>query len=290
MTKKDDPLEAIASDGSGAERHLSGGAFYAKTLLDRHGIATPERSRLVEKVLDLAYSAAHRRIRGQASWSFEELAALAQHFGESLDDVFIAAAKTRAESSTFVVGGLRLKSQLWLGPQIARGTSGSVVAVKEGPRWVVVPASDEPPGPCFEVRQLLLEPNAVAGSRIAVLDDQPTITESLCVFLRQAGFKADAYHSIGALHGALTTLAYDAYVLDWLVGDETVAGLVEQLRSMDAQCPIAILTGKADEQGKVVSDIADLVARHDVRYFSKPLNPHIITAVLTRHIATQTRG
>jgi hypothetical protein len=40
----------------------------------------------------------------------------------------------------------------------------------------------------------------------------------------------------------------------------------------------------------VVTDIADLVAKHDVRYFSKPLDPHMITAVLSRLIATAARS
>ena len=33
---------------------------------------------------------------------------------------------------------------------------------------------------------------------------------------------------------------YDAYVLDWIVGDETVGPLVERLRAADPRCPIAI--------------------------------------------------
>jgi DNA-binding response OmpR family regulator len=142
----------------------------------------------------------------------------------------------------------------------------------------------------FQVRQLLLEPDAVVGSRIAVLDDQPNVTDSLCVFLRQAGFRADAFHAIGTLQAALAESPYDGYVLDWVVGDETVGRLVEQLRQADARCPIAILTGKASEPGEVVTDIADLVAKHDVRYFSKPLDPHMITAVLSRLIATAARS
>lgn len=290
MTKLDDFSETTHPAVSGSERQLEAGAFYAKTVFDRHGIATSDRSRLVERVLNLAYSAAHRRVRGQASWTVEELGALATHFGESLDEVFVAAAKTRAESATFSAGELRLKCQLWVGAEITRPMVGGLVATRDGARWLVIPATDGLEGRLFEVRQLLLEPDAIHGSRIAVLDDQPNITDSLCVFLRQAGFKADAFHSISSLRGALAEQPYDAYVLDWLVGDATVGGLVEQLREGDARCPIAILTGKATERGEVVTDIAELVARHDVRYFSKPLDPHMITAVLSRLIAARTRS
>ena len=285
----DDPGDGGGGRGSPA-RQYERSAFYAKSLFDRHGVAVPERSRLVAKVLELAYSAAHRRVRGTTPWTIEDLEALAQHFGESLDELFVAAAKTRAEAATFVVGDLRLKCQVWLGPETTGPADASLVAVKDGVRWAIVPAASRAPGPMFQVRQLLLECDAVVGSRIAVLDDQPTVTDSLCLFLRQAGFRAEAFHDIGALQAALAQSPYDAYVLDWVVGDETVGGLVEQLRAADRHCPIAILTGKASERGEVVTGIADLVAKHDVRYFSKPLDPHMITAVLSRLIATTPRG
>ena len=290
MTKTDAQPDDGRPEAAGSERQLTGGAFYAKTVFDRNGVAISERSRLVERILNLAYSAAHRRVRGQASWTVEELEALAKHFGESLDEVFVAAAKTRAEPATFVAGDLRLKCQLWLGPETARPAAGSLVAARDGARWTVQAAAEGLAGPLHEVRQLLLEPDAISGSRIAVLDDQPNITDSLCVFLRQAGFRADAFHGIGALQDALADSPYDAYVLDWIVGDETVGPLVERLRATDPRCPIAILTGKANERGEVVTDIADLVARHDVRYFSKPLDPHMITAVLSRLIAGRARA
>lgn len=289
MTRNDELPDASPSEQSGSERQLTGGAYYAKTIFDRYGIATSQRARLVEKIFDIAYGSAHRRVQGKSSWTVEDLDALAGHFGESLDDLFVAAAKTRAESATFISGDLRLKCQLWLGAELARPTDGALVAVKDGPRWMVVPGTGDLEGPAFGIRQLLLETDAVVGSRIAVLDDQPSITDSLCVFLTQAGFKADAYHAIPALVDALATHSYDAYVLDWVVGDETVGNLVETLRSTDSHCPIAILTGRANDSGNAVTDIAELVAKHDVRYFSKPLDPKMITAVLSRLIAARPR-
>ncbi len=268
---------------------LSGGAFYAQTVFDRHGVPHTERSRLVERILQLAYSAAHRRVRGKASWTIEELDALATHFGETLDEVFIAAAKMRADSATLVAGDLRLKCQLWVGAETTQPVQGGLVATRDGPRWTVVAASEDMAGPMYEIRQLLMEPNASYGSRIAVLDDDAAVTESLCVFLRKAGFQADAFHAIEALQQSSGVLPYDGYVLDWVVGGKTVGALVERVRAVDARCPIAIFSGR-NERGDVVADIADMMARHDVRHFSKPLDPPLITAVLRRLIAGHARA
>jgi CheY-like chemotaxis protein len=272
----------------GAVEPLSGGAFYAQTILDRHAIPLTERSRLVQRIFGLAYSAAHRRVRGQASWTIEELEVLASHFGETLDQVFIAAAKMRADSATLVAGELRLKCQLWLGAQTLAPTQGELVATREGQRWTVVAASENLTGPVYEVRQLLMEPHAIYGSRVAVLDDEASVTESLGAFLRQAGFRADAFHGIDALRQAAAAQPYDGYVLDWIVGDTTVGKLVELLRATDARCPIAVFAGK-NERGDGVAEIADLVAKHDVRYFSKPLDPQMIVAVLTRLVAARSQ-
>lgn len=285
MTRQVEVPGADSVAAGGVERQLGEGAYLAKTVFDRYGIAISERAKMVEGIFGLAYSAAHRRLKGQSPWTVEDLAVLAKHFGETLDEVFIAAVKTRAESATFIAGDLRLRCQVWLGGELALPPQNGLVAAKDGARWVVIAASERREGPLFQVRQLLLEPNVVVGSRIAVLDDQVSITDELCVYLRHAGFKADAYHSIRTLEAALTTLPYDGYVLDWLVGDETVHDLVETLRSTDSQTPIAILTGKANERGEVVTGIANLVTKHDLRYFSKPLDPHMITALLTRDIA-----
>jgi len=297
MPNKDSPENTRSANdrdrktSSGARRPvepLSGGAFYAQTVLDRHAVPLTERSRLVQRIFGLAYSAAHRRVRGQASWTIEELEVLAGHFGETLDQVFIAAAKMRADSATLVAGELRLKCQLWLGAQTLRPAQGELVATREGQRWTVVAAREDLSGPLYEVRQLLMEPNAIYGSRVAVLDDEATVTDSLCAFLRQAGFRADAFHGIDALRKAVAANPYEGYVLDWVVGDDTVGRLVELLRATDAQCPIAIFAGK-DERGDGVAEIADLVAKHDVRYFSKPLDPQMIVAVLTRLVAAHSR-
>lgn len=262
---------------------LGGGAFYAQTVFDRHGVAHTERSRLVERILKLAYSAAHRRVRGKASWTIEELEALATHFGETLDEVFIAAAKMRADAATLVAGELRLKCQLWVGAETTQPVQGGLVATRDGARWTVVAAGENVAGPMYEIRQLLMEPNASYGSRIAVLGDAPAVTEPLCAFLRQSGFQADAFHAIEPLQQAVP---YEGYVLDWAVGGPAVGALVERVRATDPRCPIAIFSGR-NERGDVVSDIADMMARHDVRYFSKPLDPPMITAVLRRLIAAR---
>ena len=282
--------EESAAGASGAVRQMSEGAYYAKTVFDRHGIAMSERSKLVERILGLAYSAAHRRVKGQSPWTVEDLGVLARHFGETLDKVFIAAAKSRAHSATLIAGDLRLKCQLWLGREVSGAREGELVAVKDGARWAVVSTIEGRDGPFFDVDQLLLETNAVSGSRVAVLDDQESITEPLCLFLTRAGFKADAYHSIRTLKASLSTLSYDAYVLDWVIGDETVRDLVEWLRESDPDVPIAILTGKANEPGDVVTDIANMVARYDnLSYHTKPLDPHIIPATLSRALTTRGR-
>ena len=291
MNQHSDRQDAVNSEEEDAGGGPDRGVFYANALFERHGVPVSDRSRLAEKVLKLAYSAAHRRMRGEKSLTFREMTTLADHFGESLDHVFAAAAEAESVEATLVIAGERLTCQLWVGQAIDIPVPGKLVATKEDSRWTVLSfAGQHSQGPFFEVQRVIIEPKTVFMPRIAVLDDQPAITEPLCAFLKQAGFKADAFHSIGALEATLDKL-YDAYVLDWVVGDDTVSTLVGNLKQRDPRCPIAILTGKANERGEVAQDIADLmVQQQNVHYFNKPLDPRMLTVVLTRMIEARQRG
>ena len=126
-----DSLDTAHADGEPDIEVPDRGVFYANSLFDRHGIPMQDRSRLAEKVLKLAYSAAHRRMRGEKSLTFREMAILASHFGETLDQVFAAALDAASVDATMVIAGERLACQMWVGEPISAPVTGSLVATKE---------------------------------------------------------------------------------------------------------------------------------------------------------------
>lgn len=266
------------------------GAYYAKTLFDRHNIATRERSRLVERVLKIAYSAAHRRVKGSAPMTFEELSLLAAHFGETLADVFASAATADAETATFTVGPLAVRCKVWIGEQDPQPKRGSLIATRENGEWTVTLASKQLVSAAYTVRQVLLTTHS--PKRIAVLDDDTDITDSVCEYLRRSGFVAEPFYAITELASAARKRPFDAYVLDWLLGDTNVSALIAELRVAPggADKPIAVLTGQADSAADVASDIAEALATHQVLFFQKPITSAVIAHTLAKLLASKQRG
>ena len=56
-------------------------------LLTRHGIPKYRFAVTVSEILGLSYSAGNRRLTTNASWSLEELKSVAEHFGETLEEL-----------------------------------------------------------------------------------------------------------------------------------------------------------------------------------------------------------
>ncbi|MGY4831807.1 helix-turn-helix domain-containing protein (plasmid) [Sphaerotilaceae bacterium SBD11-9] len=272
-------------DSSSEQPQFALGAYYARTLFDRHGVASRERSRLVERVLGIAYSAAHRRVKGSAPLTFEELNILAAHFGETLADVFSAAASADAKTATFLSGSLAVRCKVWLGDEEPNPKRGDLIAAMEHGELVVTHAGKQTPRPVYSVRQVLLTTHS--PKRVAVLDDDADITDSVCDYLRRSGFIAEPYYNLADLAASARKRPFDAYVLDWLLGETNVSELIAELRAGPggADKPIAVLTGQAESEPGIASDIADALATHKVLFFQKPITSAVIAQTLARLMA-----
>jgi len=261
------------------------GAFYANSIFDRHSVPLRgDRTRLVQQVLGLEYRAAHRRVRGEAPFTFEEMAKLAGHFGETLPDVFSAALARSGETGTFLSASLRLACRFTLGRVVEKPAPGALVATKQGVEWIVTPGADAVGAPVYEARQVTLESKPSQGQRVAVLDDDADITDSVCQYLRRSGFTAEPFHSVPELSAAAAKAPFDAYVLDWLVGPVNVSQLISDLQHADEPSVVAVLTGQVDSGVAIASDIAEALATYDVLYFQKPVHLAILTAQLVRSL------
>jgi CheY-like chemotaxis protein len=270
--------------GSDTPAQLSNGAYYASTLFDRHDVPPrAERSRLVTEVLGLEYRAAHRRVRGEIPWTFEELAKLAAHYGETLDEVFQAACAKVTESGTFIAGSLRLACKFQIGVEIKNTESlDDLVVQRQNNAWVVIPNTGSTAPPYFSVKQVWLDTQTPSSPRIAVLDDESDLTESVCTYLRQTGCRADPFHTVKSLEQAAASGHYDAYLLDWLIGQDNVAALITTLRQSDTRSVIAVLTGQAEAGSRITADIAQALSNYDVEFFQKPMPLAILSTKLMR--------
>ena len=280
-------MSDAASDGSTAVRLI-------RALMERHGLPRYRHSAWLADATGLSYSQAHRRMNGTSPWSLEDVERVAALFGETLATLLQADAPARAKTedvaeqgvgATLRVGDAEIACRLWLGEEVAHPAAGNVVAVRTGTGWQAVAAAEDTRG-AWHIDRLEARPAERVRRTVAVLDDDEDLTRSICAHLDQDGYAAHPYFRTEDLPASADGPRFDAYVVDWLVGPSSTAGLVAALRARDARCPIVVLTAQVVAGVVDESEIADAVARHGLVFAEKPVRMSILSATLARAFAT----
>jgi len=222
---------------------------------------------------------------GASPWSLEDLARVAALFGETLTEL-VGAGQARAPvAGVMAVGPARLPCQLWLGDAVEQPRPDSLVAVSTASGWSAVLASEATEGVAYRIERLEARPVAAARKIIAVLDDDRDLTNSIVSSFEANGYDARPFYKTADLLASAAAQRYDAYVVDWIVGEGSVLKLIASLREQDARCPIVVLTAQVVSGVVDEADIADAVKRYDLVFSEKPVRTSILTATLTRAFA-----
>jgi hypothetical protein len=260
------------------------GARLAASLLKRHGIPQHKFSTTIRDVLKLSYSQAHRKMNGESPWTPEELESLALHFGDSFSSMVLGAeAPSQRVTAKLVLGKTSVETYLWPGEKAAKVSEGSLVAVPVNSEWLICPVNDAVRDNCHAIKRILIEPPPEQATRVAVLDDVEQLATTLAASFAEAGLHADAFFTVDSLRFKMQD--YDAFVLDWLVGHETTRTLVQEIRRTMPEAPIAVLTGQIGTGLACESEVASLMASHQILFFEKPVRFSILNAAISRAVA-----
>lgn len=254
---------------------------YVRALLNRHDIPSMRHTTTVAQILGIGYTLVYRRMTGAVAWELEEIEKVAVHFGESLADVF---AENRSEdllAAVLVVDGLRLTCQFVLGNVVRDPERNSLVAVRVGAQWMLVPSGAAGVSPAYEVKRMALEGKVDRRWRVAILDDDVHDAASIREHFADRGFEVEAFSTVEELIGRMKIHPFDAYIVDWVLGQGSAAELLGMIRADDRQCPIAVLTGKMRDDLLLVPAVAEAVSTYKLLFFEKPTRlPIISTQVL----------
>jgi ActR/RegA family two-component response regulator len=253
--------------------------------MERHGLPKYRQSAWLADAIGLSYAQAHRRMNGTSPWSLEDLAQVAGLFGESLADLVSLGLPQSSVPAVMNVGSARVACQLWLGESVDKPAPGSVVAVKTSDGWTAVPATEATDGVVYKIERIEARPVALARKVIAVLDDDQDLTNSICAHFQASGYDARPFYRTADLLSAVASQQYDAYVIDWIVGEKSTIKLIASLRAQDATCPIVVLTAQVLSGVVDEADIADAVKRYGLVFSEKPVRTSILAATLTRALA-----
>jgi DNA-binding NtrC family response regulator len=87
------------------------------------------------------------------------------------------------------------------------------------------------------------------------------------------------------LVGQMKIRPFDAYVVDWVLGEGSAAELLGMIRAEDKDCPIVVLTGKMKDDVLLEPAVAEAVATYKLLFFEKPTRLPIISAQVLQALA-----
>lgn len=253
-----------------------------RALMERHGLPKYRQSAWLADATGLSYSQAHRRMTGASTWSLEDIARVSELFGESLADVVSMTAPRTSVPGVMHVGATRLPVQLWLGDAVDKPNPESVVAVQTSAGWAALTAGEATEGVVYRIERLEARPTLTSRRVVAVLDDDQDLTNSICAHFEASGYDARPFFTIAELLSGLDARRFDAYVLDWIIGETSALKLIAAIRAKVASCPIVVLTAQVMTGVVDEADIADAVQRFDLVFHEKPVRTSILTATLGR--------
>lgn len=256
-------------------------------LFEQEGVPDRRRSKKMAEVLGMSYHAAHRRMTGETPWSLEDLQVVASSFGRSLPDLFQPLHDKKALPAMFVAGTFHSPCRLWLGSSVDSASAPArLVAWQDGDLWMVGTASTAPKAAkhMTQVASVLLQPRVSDQPRVAVLDDDEGYTKVFKQALVALGYDVDAFNQPHPLLEVARERRYDAYVVDWILGDEgTAASLCNSLRELDPEALLILQSGQL-AGADVENDLLRTAMHLDMEPVVKPVRPSFLAAKIQRHL------
>ena len=260
-----------------------------------HGVKEHNHASEIARIINVDRSQSYRRLKGDVAWSHTDLRAVAHHFGATDDHLLphddlarVAHQGPEAVPATIRVANLPPTGLLVPGAELAPGESSDLVAIRVGASWEIHVNGDEP----FGARRHAIEALTVRSHphlQVALLEDDTRAAEALVEAFRPLGIVATPYVDSASLRAAIAHRRFDAYVLDWLLGEGTAAGIVEEIRQHRAHIPIVVVTGALMADSEMEQSLLALSAQWNFSTLDKPVRPMNLANAL-KQLVTASRA
>ncbi|AJX00211.1 helix-turn-helix domain-containing protein [Burkholderia gladioli] len=263
-----------------------------RQLLESQGVAKRQYATEIQRILGLSYSQALRKIKGENPWTILQLRAVAAEYGESAAQLVAddASQGSEAESpdgvarASLTIGGRDYECQAEIGGRLSANRSPEFVAIMSGDRWHVFPRDAAPAGEKFEVYRISIQVREISDPAVAVVDDDPAITEQICSYLNRTGFIAKGYTSYRSFLAELKSASFDAVIIDWLLDGITARYPIEEIISSAPAPLVYLLTGKIATGEASEVEMAEIIQKYDISALEKPLRLPWLVADLNRRL------
>ncbi len=266
-----------------------------RRFLVSYGVKEHNHASEIARIINVDRSQSYRRLKGDVAWSHTDLRAIAHHFGAAADSLLphddlarVAHTGPEAVPAVIRIAHLPPTGLLVPGPELAPGESSDLVAIRVGSGWEIHAAGDEPPG----ARRYAIEALTVRSHphlQVALLEDDTVAAAALVEAFRALGVVATPYVDADSLRTAISHRRFDAYVLDWLLGEGTAAPVVEEIRQHGAHIPVVVVTGALAADSEMEKRLLELSAQWNFSTLDKPVRPMNLVNAL-KQLVSASRG
>jgi len=126
---------------------------------------------------------------------------------------------------------------------------------------------------------------------VAVCDDNKDLADSLGDFLCDYGFSTSVFYTVTDVEKAVADKVFDAFVLDWSIGNQTSESLIRLIRlAKSPTVPIFLITGNLTQGLSTEDEIAEIVRNYHILPRDKPIRPSILAAEILSAIQFSNEG
>ena len=170
-----------------------------RELMERHGIGERKQTSELGRILNLGFSAAHRKMNGDSPWTVSQIILVANHFNErpgTLLDSLVVEGSAQASTNSVHEAMLNIKGRdfpctVQIG--VLKNKPTSFVAFERYGEWHVIESKDAPVEfELFNVEKIEIYPDRIHNLTIAVVDDDPGTADNIRDYLIGIGFKSKA--------------------------------------------------------------------------------------------------
>lgn len=283
----------IAHTGVGmsdtVSNEISLGAMVAQVLTLK-GILKSKHNSYVGQVLKMTSAAAYKKMAGDSKWEVSQLITVIESVGMSMSDFFemYTHAVSEVHSAIFNDGRKDIPCKIYLSDNSGNKET-EFSALKINDKWFVL-RNEEIKDDLLSVSKknislIVLHPKQLEEKkqRIAVLDDDKNIVDSIKEFLNDEDYEIEAFYSTESLESRMEIEPFDAYILDWVVGNNTVFNSIRKIRhSLKANAMILVLTGKLG--GVIDQEISNAIHDFDIiGPYEKPIRIRVIKSKIDKY-------
>lgn len=264
-----------------------------RTFMLRAGIQEHKQADFIKKALGVSATHAYRKMRDISPWEVSQLQTLLSKLGYSLSEFFEHYDKKfeKKADATIEVNKEKTDCVIYF-TDTDSDINHEFSALQINGEWCVYRTAEMHNNPLYmETKknlvmiQIFSNPTKLSKYKIAILDDDENITKTLKDTISDELYKIETFSSIEDLCESIKEAPYDAYVLDWIVHNDSVFETIKKIRSTSKPDALIIaLTGQLG--GAVDEEIAQAINDHDVLGpYEKPLRLNVFKTLINKYFS-----